>query len=124
MNTFCVCTQLDNPSIVRFLGLCRMQYTEQSIHDAFIVQEWCPINLRSLINRSCDEFEKRMGSARQQHVFVYLRQIAEGMMYLHERDIIHHDLKVCHFIIGNLFSMLTLVNKFCFTMLCSLKIYF
>lgn len=60
---------MDHPSIVRFLGLCRRAgLYGDALKEAFIVQEWCGSNLRSLIEAFQNVGVSGVGPANSTHI--------------------------------------------------------
>ena len=89
-----VLAQLSHAHIVRFLGLCR-HASESSGHDSlylplFIVQEYCPTDLRALLTNTLPAME---AVAWQTEVLRLGSEIASAVEYLHRRKVLHRDLK-------------------------------
>lgn len=76
---------LDHPNVVKFLS-----FFDDS-HNVYIVLELCK-------QRSMMELHKRRPSVTEYECRFYIHQILEGVRYLHDKQIIHRDLKL-----GNLF---------------------
>lgn len=76
---------LHHPNVVRFLSFF------DDKHNVYIVLELCK-------QRSMMELHKRRPSVTDYETRFYISQILEGVRYLHEKNIIHRDLKL-----GNLF---------------------
>eukprot|EP00750_Incisomonas_marina_P003059 INCI12826.2.p1 GENE.INCI12826.2~~INCI12826.2.p1 ORF type:complete len:906 (-),score=104.73 INCI12826.2:1378-4095(-) len=120
-----ILAQLHHPNVLRFLGLCRIsrraeEGMEEAVDRVLIVTEWCPVNLRDLLDRhhSCSDdiapgslvstiiLDARKGSdatepasgatgnrLTQHRRLRICLQLARGMAYLHDSDIVHRDLK-------------------------------
>lgn len=72
-------SQFEHKNIVRYLG------TDKDDSNLYIFLELAPLgSLLSLYQRF---------QFRDSHVSVYTRQILEGLKYLHERDVVHRDIK-------------------------------
>jgi len=101
-----ILAQLEHPHILQFRGLC--YYVSDRASSVMIVMQWCPENLRTLIeqdvrynmndsgNDSSDDGSDIEQEIRRRAYVAQLdtlRQIASGMEYLHQRRIVHRDLK-------------------------------
>jgi len=89
-----VLAQLSHVNIVRFLGLCHRSEVSQSENNVylplFIVQEYCPFNLRGMLT---DTFPAMPVREWQSEVRRVAMEIARAMEYLHNRSVLHRDLK-------------------------------
>lgn len=71
---------LNHPNIVKYKGFARDK------DSLFIVLEYCE-------NGSLQNILKRYGKFPESLVAVYMRQVLEGLLYLHEQGVIHRDIK-------------------------------
>ncbi|KAE8255600.1 hypothetical protein A4X13_0g2984 [Tilletia indica] len=71
---------LKHPNIVKYLG------SEKTNEYLFIILEYCE-------NGSLQHFCKRFGVLPEGLVGVYIAQVLEGLMYLHDQGVIHRDIK-------------------------------
>ncbi|KAL9938366.1 hypothetical protein V8E36_002989 [Tilletia maclaganii] len=71
---------LKHPNIVKYLG------SEKTNDFLFIILEYCE-------NGSLQHFCKRFGVFPEGLVGVYIAQVLEGLMYLHDQGVIHRDIK-------------------------------
>lgn len=71
---------LNHPNIVKYKGFMRDK------ENLFIVLEYCE-------NGSLQNILKRYGKFPESLVAVYMRQVLEGLVYLHEQGVIHRDIK-------------------------------
>ncbi|KZO92675.1 Pkinase-domain-containing protein [Calocera viscosa TUFC12733] len=71
---------LDNPNIVQYKGFVK---TREYL---YIILEYCE-------NGSLHNFLKRFGKFPENLVAVYISQVLEGLVYLHEQGVIHRDIK-------------------------------
>ena len=79
-NEIALMQTLDHPNIVRYLGC------EVNPEHLFIFQEWVPCgSLASVITE--------YGALREPVVRRYLRQILQGLKYLHSNRVVHRDVK-------------------------------
>ena len=89
-----VLAQLSHVNIVRFLGLCRHSDESRNAESVylplFIVQEYCPTNLRAALT---NVFPVLSPAQRQHEVRRVALEIARGMAFLHSRKVLHRDLK-------------------------------
>ena len=74
--------QLKHPNVVQYLGVS--VDVENCIVNIF--QEWMPLG-------SVETLIKRYGPLPMGTVRTYVRQVVEGLVYLHEKNIIHRDIK-------------------------------
>ncbi len=71
---------LNHPNIVKYKGFARDK------ENLFIVLEYCE-------NGSLQNILKRYGKFPESLVAVYMRQVLEGLLYLHDQGVIHRDIK-------------------------------
>ncbi|KAK0539923.1 Protein kinase of the Mitotic Exit Network [Tilletia horrida] len=71
---------LKHPNIVKYLG------SEKTNDFLFIILEYCE-------NGSLQHFCKRFGVFPEGLVGVYIAQVLEGLIYLHDQGVIHRDIK-------------------------------
>lgn len=71
---------LNHPNIVKYKGFARDK------DSLFIVLEYCE-------NGSLQSILKRFGKFPESLVAVYMRQVLEGLVYLHDQGVIHRDIK-------------------------------
>jgi hypothetical protein len=77
-------SQLHHPNVVQLLGVC--EDTTDGGNTCYIVTELCIGSLRELI----DDYSFNLTSTLALRIAL---QISSGMLYLHEKDVIHRDLK-------------------------------
>lgn len=96
---------LQHPNIVQYLCACFFRYLQlglltrcldSSVDDDFlnIFLEYVPGGSVTALLRSYGAFEEPL-------VKNFVRQILEGLNYLHERDIIHRDIKGANILVDN-----------------------
>lgn len=71
---------LNHPNIVKYKGFARDK------ENLFIVLEYCE-------NGSLQSILKKFGKFPESLVAVYISQVLEGLIYLHEQGVIHRDIK-------------------------------
>ena len=71
---------LNHPNIVKYKGFA------QDKENLFIVLEYCE-------NGSLQTILKKFGKFPESLVAVYISQVLEGLLYLHEQGVIHRDIK-------------------------------
>lgn len=71
---------LNHPNIVKYKGFAR---DKESL---FIILEYCE-------NGSLQTILKKFGKFPESLVAVYVRQVLQGLVYLHEQGVIHRDIK-------------------------------
>lgn len=71
---------LNHPNIVKYKGFAR---DKESLH---IILEYCE-------NGSLQTILKKFGKFPESLVAVYMSQVLEGLIYLHEQGVIHRDIK-------------------------------
>lgn len=82
-----VMRNLHHPNIVRYIG------TERSNSRLFILLEY-------VSGGSISTMLKRFGALGEDTVRVYCRHILEGLGYLHDRHIVHRDIKGANLLVG------------------------
>jgi hypothetical protein len=71
---------LSHPNIVCYYG------TEVQEERLYIFTEWCP-------GGSITDMLKKFGALEERIVSIYTKQILDGLKYLHDKDIVHRDMK-------------------------------
>ncbi|WRT67650.1 uncharacterized protein IL334_004622 [Kwoniella shivajii] len=71
---------LNHPNIVKYKGFARDK------ENLFIVLEYCE-------NGSLQSILKKFGKFPESLIAVYIHQVLEGLIYLHEQGVIHRDIK-------------------------------
>lgn len=89
-NEIAIQKNLDHPNIVRF----KLAFSDKS--HQYIVLEYCPGNtiLEYMLKRKA----KHLSEPETRQI---LKDVINGLIYLHNRKIIHHDIKLENFIIGS-----------------------
>ena len=81
---------LDHPNIVRYLSI-DVQADQRLVH---ILLEYVPAgSVRTLLSR--------FGALDGKIVQIYIKQILEGLKYLHSKGIVHRNLKCSNVLVGN-----------------------
>lgn len=89
-NEISIQKNLDHPNIVRY----KLSFSSQSYQ--YIVLEYCPG--KTIYDYLMNSPLKRLSEPETRQI---LKDVVNGLVYLHSRNIIHHDIKLENFIIGS-----------------------
>ena len=93
---FLCCRHLDHENIAKFFGAMKVNVSCQSSEHKFLfVRQLCTENLRSVIFKDSSKAPAKASTGEVIDVFLkWAKEIADGLMYIHERGLIHRHLKM------------------------------